>query len=291
MKVNTRAVIQLLTLLSAAPLFCAAAPLRGLEAHGAPASIRLEPFLDDHWAFRARIKGHEELFVMDTGGGLTAISPGAAAEIGCEPWGQLTGFRMRGDRLDLKRCDNVDIDAGGILLHLPVAGIWDFSKMLPKDAAPIAGNVGLDAFAGRVVTLDIVNRQLVIETPRSLKARIAAAREVPVQFIKEAEGYSTTIAAALDTAKGRIWMHLDSGDDVPITIGSHVAAAVGLDPEKKAAQPFDASLAGGVALRGSARVKDIIFDGNIGAPIISGWIMTIDLAHQRLWIAPAGKKN
>jgi hypothetical protein len=42
-------------------------------------------------------------------------------------------------------------------------------------------------------------------------------------------------------------------------------------------------------LRGSARVKDIIFDGNIGAPIISGWVMTIDMVHQRLWIAPARK--
>lgn len=290
MKATARSII-MLTLLGVAPLFCAAAPGVGANAHSAPALIHLESFLDEHWAFRAKIKGREELFIMDTGGGLTAVSPEAAAQIGCEPWGQLTGFRMRGDRLDLKRCDNVDIDAGGILLHLPVTGIWDFSKMLPKDAAPIAGNVGLDAFAGRVITLDIGNRQLVIETPQSLKARIAAAREVPVQFIREAEGYSMTIAAALDTPKGRIWMHLDSGDDAPITIGSHVAAAVGLDPERKGAQPFDASLVGGVALRGSAHVKDIIFDGNIGAPVISGWIMTMDLAHQRLWIAPARAKN
>ncbi len=281
----------MLALLIATPQFCAAAPGVGTNPHSAPAFIRLESFLDDHWAFKAKIKGREELFLMDTGGGITAVSPEAAAQIGCEPWGQLTGFRMRGDRVDLKRCDNVDIDAGGVPLHLPVTGIWDFSKMLPKDSAPLAGNVGLDAFAGRVITLDIGNRQLVIETPQSLKARIAAAQEVPVQFIREAEGYSMTIAAALDTPKGRIWMHLDSGDDVPITIGSHVAAAVGLDPEKKGAQPFDASLVGGVALRGSARVKDIIFDGNVGAPVISGWIVTMDLAHQRLWIASAKQKN
>jgi hypothetical protein len=289
MKVNAHNFLKLLTLLGAAPLVCLPAPARAANPRSAPGLIRLEPYLDEHWAFKASIKGREELFVMDTGGGLTAVSPEAAAQIGCEPWGQLTGFRMRGDRLDLKRCDNVEIDAGGILLRLPTAGIWDFNKMLPKDAAPIAGNVGLDAFAGRVITLDIGNRQLVIETPKSLLARIAAAKEVPVQFIKEAEGYSTTIAAALDTAKGRIWMHLDSGDDVPITIGSHVASAVGLDPQKKGAQPLDTSLVGGIVLRGSARVKDIIFDGNIGAPIISGWVMTIDMVHQRLWIAPARK--
>ena len=284
-----RTIVNLFALLGAALPCGLSAPARGMDAPSVPGLIHLEPYLDDHWAFRATIKGREQLFLLDTGGGLTAVSPDAAAETGCEPWGQLTGFRMRGDRLDLKRCDNVEIDAGAIVLRLPATGIWDFSKILPKDAAPIAGNVGLDAFAGRVITLDIGNRQLVIETPKSLKARIAAAKEVPVQFIKEAEGYSTTIAAALDTPKGRIWMNLDSGDDVPITIGSHVAVELGLDPQKKGAQPFDASLAGGVALRGSAHVKDIIFDGNVGAPVISGWIMTVDLVHQRLWIAPARK--
>jgi hypothetical protein len=289
MKGNARTIVKLFTLLGAAPLVCVPPAARAMNPRDAPGLIYLEPYLDEHWAFRAKIKGREELFLMDTGGGLTAVSPEAAADIGCEAWGQLTGFRMRGDRFDLKRCDNVEIDAGGILLRLPTSGIWDFNKMLPKDAAPIAGNVGLDAFSGRIITLDIGNRQLVIETPKSLKARIAASKEVPVQFIKEAEGYSTTIAAALDTPKGRIWMHLDSGDDVPITIGSHAAGAVGLDPQKKGAQGLDVSLVGGVALRGTARVKDIIFDGNIGAPIISGWIMTMDLVHQRLWIAPARK--
>jgi hypothetical protein len=71
-------------------------------------------------------------------------------------------------------------------------------------------------------------------------------------------------------------MMLDSGDDAPITIGRHVAGAVELDPEKKGAQEFNATLVGGVALRGAAYVKDIIFDGNNGSPIISGWIMTMD---------------
>jgi hypothetical protein len=252
-----------------------------------PIVISLVPYADEHWAFRAKIKGHEELFVMDTGGGLTAVSPEAAAEIGCEPWGRLTGFRMRGDRLDLQRCERVEIDTGHLVLHPATTGIWDFNKMLPPGALPIAGNVGLDAFAGNVVTLDIGNRQVVIETPESLKNRVAVAKEVPVQFVKEVEGYSTTIALALETPKGRIWMHLDSGDDVPLTLGRHIAAALGVDPSKKHGQTLNAILAGGVPLEGSVEIKDIIFDGNIGSPIISNWIVTMDLVHERLWIAPA----
>jgi hypothetical protein len=240
------------------------APVRAATgAQLKPIVISLVPYADEHWAFKAKIKGREELFVMDTGGGLTAVSPEAAAEIGCEPWGRLTGFRMRGDRLDLKRCENVEIDTGRLVLRPATTGIWDFNKMLPPGASPIAGNVGLDAFAGKVVTLDIGNRQLVIETPESLKKRVAVAKEVPVQFVKEVEGYSTTIARALDTPKGRIWMHLDSGDDVPLTLGSHIAAALGVDPSKKHGQNLNTTLAGDVSLEGSVEIKDIIFDGNI----------------------------
>jgi len=268
--------------LVAAPWPCTAA-----VAARAPTVIPLEPYADAHWAFRAKVAGHEELMVFDTGGGLTAITPQAAAELGCQPWGQLTGFRMRGDRLDLKRCENVSIEANGLVIHFPTVGIWDFNHMLPQGVAPIAANVGLDAFAGRVVTLDIAHRRLILETPRSLKTRTAHAKEVPVQFVDEVEGYSRTMMASLDTPKGRIWMGIDSGDDVPITVGRHVAALLGLDPEKKGPQPMDALLAGGVALHGSAYVKDIIFDGNVGAPILSKWIITVDLARQHLWISPA----
>jgi hypothetical protein len=266
----------------------ASTPVKALgKQESTPIVIALVPYADEHWAFKAKIKGREQLFVIDTGGGLTAVSPEAAAEIGCEPWGQLTGFRMRGDRLDLKRCENVEIDAGQLVLRPATTGIWDFNKMLPPGAAPIAANVGLDAFAGKVVTLDIGNRQLVIETPESLKKRMARAKEVPVQFVKEVEGYSISIALALDTPKGRIWMHLDSGDDVPLTLGSHVAQALGLDPAKTRGQTLNTALAGGIPLKGNVEIRDLIFDGNIGSPIISHWIVTMDLIRERLWIAPS----
>jgi hypothetical protein len=276
-------------LLGAALAASGIAPVRSLNRPLLqPIVIPLVPYADEHWAFRAKIKGREQLFIMDTGGGLTVLTPEAAAEVRCEPWGQLTGYRMRGDRIDLKRCENVEIDIGGTTLRVPTAGIWDFNKMLPPGAPPVAANVGLDAFAGKIVTLDIGNRQLVVETAESLKKRLAVAKEVPVQFVKEVEGYSITIALALDTPKGRIWMHLDSGDDVPLTLGTHVASALGLDPTQKRGQTLNTSLAGGVPLQGSIDIKDIIFDGNIGSPVISNWVVTMDLARERLWIA-AGK--
>lgn len=63
-------------LLILAPLCTAAAPMHGTHPRSASESIRPEPYLDaSHWAFRGRIKGQAALFMMDTGDGITAISP------------------------------------------------------------------------------------------------------------------------------------------------------------------------------------------------------------------------
>jgi hypothetical protein len=46
-------------------------------------------------------------------------------------------------------------------------------------------------------------------------------------------------------------------------------------------------LAGGVKVQARAIVRDLIMDGNIGLPVLMKWVITIDLAQQRLWIAPS----
>jgi hypothetical protein len=55
--------------------------------------------------------------------------------------------RMRGDRVDTPRCDSARLGVGGQNLNVPIAGVFDFSKLLPKDAPPIDGSLALDAFA------------------------------------------------------------------------------------------------------------------------------------------------
>jgi hypothetical protein len=255
---------------------------------GPAAVIPLEPYLDgDHFVFRGRVGGHEGLYQLDTGGGLTVITPQTASIAGCKPWGRLTGFRMRGDRLDLPRCETMTIVAAGARLSPPVTGVWDLASVLPKDAPPLAGSVGLDAFGGRAVTLDLAHRRLIVETPASLRTRTAHARKIAAHVVWEVEGYAPSVMAGLDTPQGRIWLTLDSGNDAPVTLGRHVAGLLGLDPQKKGAQALETSLAGGAPLSARAFVQDLIFDGNIGVPVLRQWVVTFDVAHGRLWIAPS----
>jgi hypothetical protein len=250
--------------------------------------IPLQPYIDDsHFVFQGTVNGHAGLYQFDTGGGLTVLTPQTVADAGCTTWGRFTGFRMRGDRLDVPRCDNVTIDASGYRMVLPATGVWDLGSVLPADAPPLAGSVGLDAFNGRAVTLDLAHRQLIVETPASLRRRTAHATEVPTHVVWEVEGYAPSFMVGLDTSAGRIWLTIDSGNDAPVTIGRHVASVLGLDPQIRGAQALATSLAGGVELSARVYVQDLILDGNIGSPVLRHWIVTFDLAHQRLWIAPS----
>lgn len=253
-----------------------------------PTTLQLEPYLGVIWSLQAQIKGKPHTFLFDTAGGFTVITPQTAAEIGCEPWGQITGFRMRGDRVDVKQCNDLTLGVGGATLKTPTAGVWDFAKVLPKDAPPLAGSIALDSFAGKAITIDLARKQLVIETPESLKGRVAAAKEVELRLSREAAGLALTPFVAVKTAKGKVWMELDTGSDAAAVVGGHAVALLGMKPDTGAPQPLRAELVGGVALATEkARVTSLIIDGNIGSPILAQWIVTLDLEHGRAWIAPS----
>ena len=266
-----------------------AGALAGASAHAAPTTIPLQPFLDeDHLALSLDAPGGgKALFLLDTGGGVTLVSPDFAARLGCRPWGQVTGFRMRGDRMDLPRCDGATLTVGGKPRRLPSALVIDLGKFLPKEAPVVSGSLALDAFAGQSVTLDLAGRRLIVETPASLKARIAHAVEAPLRISREAGGLARVPLMGIPTPSGILWMELDCGSDGPVIMDPHAAEALGLDPKRRNGQTISAIVAPGLTLTGKVQVEPLILDGNIGAPILKHWIVTLDLAHERLWLSPA----
>jgi hypothetical protein len=284
-----RAVLRSLAVSSAISLTLTTAPALAAsvrpEPPAKPVTIPLEPYLGVLWSFQGEVDGKPRRFLLDTAGGITVIAQPFADAIGCKPWGRVTGFRMRGDRVDVPRCDDVGLKAAGVPLTAPTAGVIDFSTLLPKDAPPLDGSVALDAFAGRAVTLDLAGRRLIVETPDSLKARAAQGVEVPVRFSREATGLALTPFVAAPTPKGKIWLELDCGSTGALVVGKHVADLVGLDPAANGGQPVEMALVGGPKISGKALVEDMILDGNIGVPVLTGWVVTLDLANERAWIA------
>ncbi len=233
------------------------------------------------------VNGRRGRFLLDSAGGLTTISPEFAESISCTPWGRITGHRMRGDRVDLARCEDVQFQATGASFSVATAGVWDFKQILPPGAPPLQGAIALDALHGQAVTIDLASRQLVIESEDSLASRISGAQEVPTRFMRDAQGLALTPLVGIDTGKGRVWLELDCGSDAPLMLDRHTIAAISPTPGPLAT----ISIAPGLKIEAKPVVGDFILDGNIGAPVIKQWTVTLDLKHERLWIAqrPAAK--
>jgi hypothetical protein len=255
-------------------------------AWAAPTIIPLEDYLGGQTTIRAQVDGHEGLFLFDTGQGVSSIMPAFAAKIGCKPWGRVTGFRMTGEREDFPRCDGVRFTTQAGDFTAPIAGVFDIDQYLPKDA-PVDGSLGLDVFAGRVVTIEPVARRLVIETPESLAVRIKNAREIPARLVRDAEGVALSVDAAVPTPRGYAWMELDTGNGGTLAIATHIAPLLGMERDRKEPQPASFSLGGGIRVSGAARVLDLIMDGNIGNRVLRDYNLTLDLAQGRAWMAPA----
>ncbi len=268
-----------------------AAPAAGARAADpGPAAPLVIPMIDlpgGAIGLHATIAGHDGLFLFDTGAGVTLLTPATASISGCRPWGQVTGFRATGERLDLQRCDDVRLRIGGRDFPVPTASVLDIQRLMPPRTPALAGVLALDAFVGQVITIRRMAHQLVVETAASLPPRIAGATQVQTRMVRDAEGLALTMNAAVQTPAGRAWMELDTGNAGPIMVDTHVAQALGLSAAQRTGQTADFKLAGGIPVQGQARVSSLIMDGDIGAAVLGGWDLTFDLAGGRVWFRPS----
>jgi len=248
-------------------------------------SIPMEPYVAGLVVVSATVNGQRGTFLFDTGEGVSIVTPAFAEKVGCKPWGQITGFRLTGERLDAPHCDGLTYEMAGTRFQAPAVGVFDVMKFIGANAPPVDGTLGLDVFAGHVVTL-VPSTAIVIETPKSLGTRIAAARELPARLVRDAEGVSLTVNGAVQTSQGTAWMELDTGNSTGLFVGNHIAPLLGMSPD--VASPVDGSLtlANGIVVSGSTRTANLIMDGNIGAEFLNHWILTLDLDKGRAWLAP-----
>lgn len=249
------------------------------------AAIPLAPYLRAQAVVHAVVNGHAGTFLFDTGEGVSSISPTFAETIGCHPWGRITGFRMSGERLDLKHCDNVEFNMAGRKLIVPAVGIIDIMRLLGPGVPPVDGSLGLDVFSHQIITI-IPRKAILFETPASLAARIRNARELPIRMVRDVEGVALSVDGAVPTAKGTAWMELDNGNGGSLVVANHIAPLLGLKPDMTDPQPGKFQLANGIPVEGTIRTRDLIMDGNISAQFLNGWTLTLDLERGRAWLAP-----
>ena len=245
-----------------------------------PAVVALEPYVGRLRAVRVRIGGEEMRLLFDTGGGLTSLNPAAAARIGCTPAGRTTGFRMSGERLESPLCPGVELAVGPWRSRLDV-GVFDLAALLPKEFPPLDGILGLDAFDGATLTLDLAGDRLTLETPASAARRIAAGVELRVRRATIPDSRALDLFVACPSPRGDAWLLLDSANLDTVRLAPHAAALLGVPPAGDSHARL--AVAGLAPEEVEISIHDSIYDGALNQRWIAKRILTLDLLHNRAW--------
>jgi hypothetical protein len=248
-----------------------------------PQVIKLQRFRKALWKVHVTIKGKPGDFLLDTGGGVTLLTEDYAKGIECKFWGRTTGYNMFGKRSEGPHCDNVQIEAGAVALSPVNVGHIDFGEQFSGDKAP-DGLLSLDAFDGKAITLNQAAGTLTIETTKSLARRTKAMKELPLRISRECSARCLSVFLGVQTTEGMTWLILDSGAGGVSLIAKDYAKVFGLDPNGKE-QRLKFQIAPDVTVDSPVLVTEMIMDGNLGQPFMSQYIMTLDLAHGRLWVS------
>ena len=238
----------------------------------------------------ASIAGHEGTFLFDTGGGVSYITPEFAAKAGCKPWGQISGFRMTGERLDMPHCDGLSVRLGGYESAPGTLGVFDATKVMPPAMRGIDGALALDLFASHQVSFSYSRHLLNVLTPSQLVRNTAGQSSMPIHLVRDSEGLALTVDVPVPTAEGTAWFEVDSGNNSSwVLVGKHLAGLFQLNPEGKTPEPLTLHLADGASYTGPARVLNLILDGNLGTSFLAGYDVTLDLANAKAWVTPVVK--
>ncbi|CAN5539981.1 hypothetical protein BH10ACI3_BH10ACI3_07810 [soil metagenome] len=251
--------------------------------------IKLQRFRKALWTVHLTVKGKEGDFLFDTGGGVTLLTEKFLEGVECKFWGRNTGYNMFGEKFSGPHCDNVRVTADGVELTPVNVGKFDFGDRFAGDKAP-DGILSLDAFDGKAVTIDQTAAMLTIETQKSLAKRIKSMKEMPMRVSRECSARCLSVFAGVATSAGMTWLVLDSGAGGVSLISKDNAAIFGLDPAA-AGQRLKFAAAPGFPIDSPVMVTDMIMDGNLGQPFLSRYVITLDLAQSRMWIAPNAITN
>lgn len=266
---------------AATALLAALAAPPAARAADAPVVARLEPYVAGLVTLSVEVGGRPSRLIFDTAGGLTLVTPQVAAEIGCRPFGRLTGFRHDGGRLDLERCGPLVVAAGPLATEREVA-VFDLLPLL-GGAPPVDGIVGLDLFEASPVTIDLEAGEVVFETAESLAARTRDAARLAIRLARQAGGAGLDLFVAADTPQGRIWLEWDSGNSGPVRLAPHTARQLGWELSAETSSPRQLDVVGLGPVAIEALAKEMIYDGLLNNRFVRDFVWTLDLERGELW--------
>lgn len=244
--------------------------------------------------------GRTARFVLDTGIGVTLLSSSLAAELGRRPGtSTYTGKRMSGQQVTVPLASLPSLALGPAVRTDLQVGVLDLA--LPPELG-VDGFLGLDFFAETPFTVDYEQREVVIESERSLADRRAAGTVVGVRV--DRDGPTICVFLRLRVAGGpALDVEVDMGSD-ELILDRRFAAELGIDLEDGAVRRVDGEdetghrysryftrLGREIHPEGApwlsqqepeVMLQEIVYDGLLGDAFLRNFTVTYDVARAEM---------
>jgi hypothetical protein len=263
----------------------------GVAPSGAATSPRsnelaLHPYVGKLRTVQVEIEGRVATLIFDTGAGITSVTPEFAAQIGCEPRGYVSAFRMNGERVAFQLCPSLNVQIGGAQTERNL-GVFDLGSVLPQGLPHVDGIAGLDLFDGRTITILPGLSGLRLETRSSLRRAVGASTPARLRMAREAGGIGLTVFCPARSRQGDVWLLLDSANLAGVRLHPWAVAAVGGSTEATRTSRVQLSIEGAAPETVDAEIVDeLIYDGALNADFLERRAITLDLERGRAWWRP-----
>jgi hypothetical protein len=225
-------------------------------------------------------------FLFDSGAGITMVSPKIAKEHNSSVYGNYAGFRMSGEKVEMKLCDSLVLKIGGIDFNHSCVGVFDIMSLLPKELERIDGVISMKTFEDHEITLSLSDNRITVETENSFKTKIKNMHLIPSRFANGVTGSELNMLIGINAYHHIWWFLFDSGNIARTKISGSIANEWGLssrDNEITDIGDFTFVIAGD-SITTSTVIDNIIYDGALSYDFIQRSEFAISFKDKKTWI-------
>jgi hypothetical protein len=233
------------------------------------------------WSLEVEVAGRGRRFLFDLGAGVTSLDARLGAETGRREVRRVTGTRMFGQRLEVPIVDPVELRIGGATLPPRPLGMVDMSALLPPGWPPVDGILALDALEHVPFAVDFARDRMRLGDVGD----VSTLRPVDVRLHRQIPDVSLVILVAVACPGGDLWFELDNSNNGPSVVAPAAAERLGIARSDEI-RDVRVDVKGLGEVTTPVRVRQIIYDGNLGKLFNDGRRLAFDLARGRVWIGP-----
>jgi len=242
-----------------------------------------------------KVNGRPCNFLFTTGGGETILAehlfPESSSGTASETIG---GVNIDKQRQRYRKQEDISIILGDLTLEHDYVLIKDIEKELPRGLAAIDGIISTKAFQGRILTVDWLERKLIVED--NLPPAITHnALVLDLEYVKSSQEVGLSIFTKMMTPEGALWFEIDNGKMKNVLSFRHSSYIMQHSPHFSHIDQPDAYTVKSVELlelcdtrvRLPVKIEQLTLgDGVLGSYFFRQWQLTFDLKKNRLYCRP-----